>query len=286
MARIYTPTDIIWIKNVTNTVDGEAYLNLPGNEFVLHFPARHKGNVLSPAIDELILIYQRVRGIQAFTHLVTPVDNLRSEEMDRPDFPYGRRVKIIAKGDRDNFIHTTSTLWDRLNFAGFTQGNACKIDNISDIGNSNELRLDIWQRFDAYFVLTERQSAITTSALIDELGTSNPDLKVTEGGLNLVTHLVRERNKKIIDEKKQQAINNNSLKCEVCDFSFSKIYNANFIECHHIIPISAPGRIKETSLADISLVCPNCHRMLHTKFDGQFLSIKQLQDRMILLTNN
>jgi 5-methylcytosine-specific restriction enzyme A len=280
--RIYTPADILWFKNVTNSINGEAYLDLTGNTFTLHFPTKHKTNVLSPAINELILVYQKVNGIPAFTHLVTPLDNELIDDTTRPDYRYARRVKIIAKTNRDTFIPAESTLWNRINMSGITQGNACGIENITSVGNIDELQLDIWQRFSGYFIPTEQQSVSTTAALVSELESINPDLTVTEGGLRLVAHLVKERSRKIVREKKQQAINNNSLLCEVCTFSFPDIYNSNFIECHHKSPIGQTG-IRETTLLDLALVCANCHRMLHTKFDGQFLSIGELRERISTL---
>jgi 5-methylcytosine-specific restriction enzyme A len=283
--KIYTPTDIVWIKNVTNNTSGEAYLDLIENIFVLHFPTIHKPNVLSPQIDELILIRQKVNGTPAFTHIVTPIDSELIEDITRPEYRYGRRVKIIAKTDRNNIIPVSSTLWKRLNFAGVTQGNACKIENITNIGNIDELQFDIWQKFIEHFVLAEQQSVTTTSTILTELETSNPDLTVKEGELRLVSHLVKERNRKIIAEKKQQAIRKKAMNCEVCTFSFLRTYNSNFIECHHLSPIGQAG-IRKTTLADLALVCANCHRMLHMKFNGQYLTIKQLKERIESLKTN
>jgi hypothetical protein len=279
VTKIYTPSDIVWFKNVTNSTNGEAYLDTTENPFVIHFPNKHKTNVLTPAIDELILVYQKVKGVPAFTHIVTPVDNELIENNQRADFRYGRRVKIIAKTNIQSIIKVSSTLWDRLKFGGITQGNACRLENISNIGNIDELQFDIWERFKEHFVPTEQQSATTTSALISELENFNPDLTVREGELKLVSHMVKERNRKIVTAKKQQAIRNNSLKCEVCTFSFPDTYNSDFIECHHLSPIAQPG-VRETRLEDLALVCANCHRMLHTKFSGQYLTIKQLQERI------
>jgi len=123
--KIFTPTDIIWFKNVTNSTNGEAYLSLADNPFVIHFPNKHKTNVLSPTIGELILIYQKVNGVPAFTHLVTPINNELIEDDIRTNFKFGRRVRYIAKKEIDNFIPVASTLWKDINLAGITQGNAC-----------------------------------------------------------------------------------------------------------------------------------------------------------------
>ncbi len=277
--KLFTPTDIVWFKNVTNSTNGEAYLSIENNPFVIHFPNKHKTNVLSPAIGELILIYQKVNGVAAFTHLVTPIDNELIEDETRADFRYGRRVRYIAKKDRENYIPVASTLWKDINLSGITQGNACKLENVKGINNLDELLFDVWQRFQDSFTNSDRQSVITTSSIINEIETNNPNISVAEGELKLVSHFVRERNQKIIGEKKREAIRNGNLKCEVCSFSFIETFDVEFMECHHITPISTTGAT-ETTLADLALVCANCHRMLHTKFDGQYLSIEDLKTRI------
>lgn len=108
---------------------------------------------------------------------------------------------------------------------------------------------------------------------------------MTEGELRLVSHLVKERNREIVKEKKRLAIKNNALHCEVCKFSFAQIYGANFIECHHLSPIGEAG-VRETKLEDLALVCANCHRMLHSKFDGHYLTIIQLAKKIKMLSNH
>lgn len=274
--KLYSPADIIWFKNVSNTENGEAYLDLDEKNFILHFPTQHKTNVLSPGIDEIILIYQKIDSIQAFTHLVTPIDYELHTNETRPDYKYGRKVKIIAKTNRHNYIAVNSTLWKRLNYSGITQGNACQLRNIKNIGNIEELQLDIWNEFVRYFEPSEKQSEIFTTAIINEIQNSNPELSVTEGGLRLVTHLIKERNRSIIAQKKQEAINKGILSCEVCKFSFIERFSKDFIECHHRTPIGSLG-ITKTKLEDLALVCSNCHRMLHTKFGASYKTVEELR---------
>ena len=45
----------------------------------------------------------------------------------------------------------------------------------------------------------------------------------------------------------------------------------------------AKGGVRETKLDDLMLVCANCHRVLHRKFDGQYLSPQELKERMTAL---
>lgn len=282
MKNIYSPSDIIWIKNVTNSDTGKAYMELDENEFILHFPTHHKSNVIVPNINDIILIFQNIDGNRVFTHLVSPVDSQLIDENVRSRYRYGRRVKVIAKTNTEQVIPISNTLWNNVNFQGISQGNACKIENIKNIENVDELQFDIWQRFTKYFMHDEKESVDLTNSALNDITDLNPDITVSEGSLKLVTHYVRERNKEVVKQKKMYAVQNNLLKCEVCEFSFKQKYDAIYIECHHIIPIGKPGT-RETRLEDLSLVCSNCHRMLHKKFDGIYLTIKQLRERILKL---
>lgn len=88
--------------------------------------------------------------------------------------------------------------------------------------------------------------------------------EVEEGRLLYRRHRDRERSRGLVDRKKRQAAD---LSCEVCGFDFERVYGPlgkGFIECHHLTPLSATGETK-TRLADLALVCANCHRMAHRR---------------------
>jgi hypothetical protein len=57
--------------------------------------------------------------------------------------------------------------------------------------------------------------------------------------------------------------------CRACDFDFKAQYGelgAGYIECHHIDPLSGrDGRSKPTTIADVTVLCANCHRMVHRR---------------------
>lgn len=87
-----------------------------------------------------------------------------------------------------------------------------------------------------------------------------------EGTPRLRAHLVRERDRRVVIEKKKQAIQNGSLQCEICNFDFLRIYGElgrEFCEVHHLIPLHKADGFVETRLDDLALVCSNCHRMIH-----------------------
>ncbi|MCK9181873.1 MAG: HNH endonuclease [Fibrobacteraceae bacterium] len=89
-----------------------------------------------------------------------------------------------------------------------------------------------------------------------------------EGKILFEKHKSRERNKKLIERKKAifKKQHNGKLFCEVCGMCFEDIYGdygKNFIEAHHIIPVSSMTDESTTRLDDLVLLCSNCHRMIH-----------------------
>lgn len=102
---------------------------------------------------------------------------------------------------------------------------------------------------------------------------------VSEGQVLYKLHKVRERDKKIVRQKKEQALSRfGRLACESCVFVFAEYYGAiggNYIECHHRTPLSDFKVATKTTLDDLALVCSNCHRMLHKNIDT--LTIDELK---------
>ena len=90
---------------------------------------------------------------------------------------------------------------------------------------------------------------------------------VMEGQVLYKLHKVRERDPFIITRKKEQAFSlYGKLCCEACVFEFENFYGEigkGFIECHHKIPLYHLNISSKTTLEDLSLVCSNCHRMIH-----------------------
>lgn len=105
-----------------------------------------------------------------------------------------------------------------------------------------------------------------------------------EGKIIERLHKSKERNQKMIKEKKRMAFRDtNKLECEVCGFDFKSTYGVigdGFIECHHKIPLSEIDVSVRTKLIDLALVCSNCHSMLHR--NRPWLSIEQLKETLHL----
>ncbi|MES3091908.1 HNH endonuclease [Sphingomonas aerolata] len=69
-------------------------------------------------------------------------------------------------------------------------------------------------------------------------------------------------------EKRKAAAATGALACEVCGFDFEAAYGglgAGYIEVHHTKPVHMLTPGTKTKLADLALLCANCHRMMHRK---------------------
>jgi hypothetical protein len=85
-----------------------------------------------------------------------------------------------------------------------------------------------------------------------------------EGEARLVTHWIRERDPAIIRAKRD--LSEKPFACQVCCFDYSKRYGdlgEDFIEVHHLRPISSRSESARTDLEGLILICANCHRMAH-----------------------
>jgi putative restriction endonuclease len=96
------------------------------------------------------------------------------------------------------------------------------------------------------------------------------DTGFPEGKKKLKLHISRERRPEVVREAKKRFKKNNDgrLFCEICNFNFKEVYGElgeDFIEGHHTIPISQLEEGHKTQVADIAMVCSNCHKMLHRR---------------------
>lgn len=93
------------------------------------------------------------------------------------------------------------------------------------------------------------------------------EFSIIEGKRKLELHYTIERNSNIIKRKKTEELKNKGfLACEICNFNFEKKYGtkgSGYIECHHKTALSKIKYGKPTKLSDLSLLCANCHRMIH-----------------------
>ncbi|WP_413790405.1 HNH endonuclease [Bacillus thuringiensis] len=108
----------------------------------------------------------------------------------------------------------------------------------------------------------------------------DPEEEFSEGKQILRTHLSYERNNQVIPLAKEhfKQKHGGKLFCEICGFDFYKTYGElgkDYIEGHHITPVSQLKEGETTKIEDIIMVCSNCHRMLHRR--KPWLSMEELK---------
>ena len=113
----------------------------------------------------------------------------------------------------------------------------------------------------------------------DVLNANSDYTSAKEGKLLCRVHILRERNSKLVKQKKDRALQKyGKLQCEVCGFVFSDKYGRHgegVIEAHHINPLHTLTSETKTTLNDLSLLCANCHRIIHSS--SPWLTINELK---------
>jgi HNH endonuclease len=136
-----------------------------------------------------------------------------------------------------------------------------------------------------YFRLRLRDLEQLPCALVQpeelERRASGNGRKYEEALKHLVQHQALEtvRNRKLVsDAKSAFKHKHGKLFCEVCDFDFSARYGergTDYIEAHHLVPISQLSAATLLTTKDLAMVCANCHRMLHRT--TPWISVKKLR---------
>ena len=106
--------------------------------------------------------------------------------------------------------------------------------------------------------------------------TELPEMLYLEGAQKQILCNRYERNPKA----RARCVAAQGTACKVCGFDFGIAFGEAFagkIEVHHIKPISEIGEEYVVDpLRDLAPVCPNCHRMLHSK-EGGVYTIEELK---------
>jgi predicted restriction endonuclease len=100
----------------------------------------------------------------------------------------------------------------------------------------------------------------------------------TEGGKKVIISVRAERDSKMRNE----AIRIYGLTCKGCGFDFEKRYGRwgkKYIEVHHMVPLGDGKQRVTNPKTDLTVVCSNCHRMIHRK-KNITLTIEELKRKI------
>lgn len=106
-----------------------------------------------------------------------------------------------------------------------------------------------------------------------DIPTDNKGLEDTDTSPEVEGHLKEKLHAKIERQRSgtliKKAKSFHGTKCKGCGFTFSSVYGASgkdFIEAHHLIPLAKlamDGPVSIDPKNDFTVLCSNCHRMIH-----------------------
>jgi 5-methylcytosine-specific restriction protein A len=138
---------------------------------------------------------------------------------------------------------------------------------------ASSLSREVWHEFAGDPERLARTAAAIRAATLSCDETEVPALHAeheetaVEGRLLYRMHCLRERKPHLVAAKKREALlRTGVLVCEVCGFDFKREYGEmgiGYMECHHVVPLAEAAHERSVRLADLALVCANCHRMIH-----------------------
>ncbi len=117
-----------------------------------------------------------------------------------------------------------------------------------------------------FTVLDSRKSGLVLEVLLS----SDRDMEevyAREGKTVFRMHRSKERDRHLRNEKirDSQLRNGGAVPCQICGIDYSEVFGLSrpLIDSHHLVPLSEVDVETTTSLSDLALVCPTCHRALH-----------------------
>jgi hypothetical protein len=232
-------------------------------------------------------------------------DDLRSE-MERVGFVFEKEQKPYLQGKKARefkFIHPE--LYERLKEEGLkVRGQKYYIKPLSDKsdceiglvnGKSTPLaksdsfpKPNAVDEFDDSPAWVNRNADSSLNDLLSAIGNYvdndsffpelvPAELEIHEGLKKQVTVNQYERSR----VARTKCIERHGCDCKVCGFNFSEFYGelgSGFIHVHHVKPLHTIGKDYKVDYEnDLIPVCPNCHAMLHRKFNGSELSLDELR---------
>lgn len=146
--------------------------------------------------------------------------------------------------------------------------------NYSGIGlpAGGKLEEEIWNEFasDQEKLKKVSQTIINTYQEVQrpqDFDFEDDDEEFEEGRILTKLHKIRERSPSANKKKKEEVLKKTGkLVCEACGFDFHEFYGEigkGVAECHHTKPVSELKAGEKTKLKDLSILCANCHRIIH-----------------------
>jgi 5-methylcytosine-specific restriction protein A len=215
--------------------------------------------------------------------------DLYSDCKDKIPGPSDPRVKELSKLLRAFPHHSAAARKDSFRSpvgVGFKLQKLRQVDTGRGLGNRNVSRTDreVWDELGHDPKHTKQLANLIRVGIevVEGVGEdSTSDDVFAEGKVVTETHVRRERDPKLRKRLLEQRRETGGLTCDVCSRAPSD-HSPNLgeavFEAHHVLPLAA-GQERKTQLKDMSLLCANCHRMVHRAITQarRWLSIEEVR---------
>jgi 5-methylcytosine-specific restriction protein A len=211
------------------------------------------------SVDELMLaldLYLRTRGQISYSATTKVVTDLSAELRSLRIFP--EEIRAVSR-----FRNASGVALKLHNFSSIDPASQGKGMGHGAIGDQR-----VWDEWAyrpdelARAVALIRAHGDTDDAAQDT--GEEEEYEASEGRILFREHRRYERDRKLVAKKKAAVLKKTGrLACEVCDFESSEAYGVEgVIDVHHVVPLHKIGE-SLTTMKDLALVCPTCHRVLH-----------------------
>jgi 5-methylcytosine-specific restriction protein A len=165
-------------------------------------------------------------------------------------------------------LKTTTSQFPKLYEAGNV---LAKYYSSFKLPSNEELHADLFEMLKIYEVLSYNEGLPSTPA---EIENDEEKYKGYEDLKKIRLHKRIERNNQLSKRVKDVQ----GYTCKACKITFKEIYGVlgeEFIEAHHLIPLSKLGseKIQLDIRKDFTVLCSNCHRMIHRLEDPSDLEL-------------
>jgi len=177
---------------------------------------------------------------------------------------------------------------ERKNSFRNADGVVFKLQNLRQVatgkglGNVSKIDREVWEDLGGNPAKTKELANLIRAGveIVEGIKEETTECEVfAEGKVVTETHLRRERDPKLRNKLLEQRKKFGALECDICgctSLSQSSDLGEAIFEAHHIIPLSA-SQLCQTKLTDMTLLCANCHRMIHRAIalEKRWLSIEE-----------
>jgi hypothetical protein len=215
-------------------------------------------------------------GIAEITVESKRTAELRADDkrLEMPEFPFP--IRLGAATDLEKLRFAIGRAQEPVGQAEGKKGNRTKRIRILAVpppAYSQRLGEE-WEMFlDGYGWLEDPEPDAREVPNADTAASPLPDALVSalegEKKKRTIWHVHRERALRDAKVRAFKAEHHDRLFCEVprCGFDFERMYGAplgtDYAQVHHLKPLAGREQASATELADLAVVCANCHVMIH-----------------------